>query len=221
MFSIDTRLRANGREGDLVLTEGGYKSYFASSAEAWEGITYMKARGVAGDRQRATRFLSELQAVDWRRYGQSMRSREELAEMRQRLEREQGPRNPLKAGPGGYYDIDFALMYLRLRGAGIFYKSLNTPERIDVLEQLGHLDQEEARFLREAATFFRAVDHAQRISTGHAEGSLPASQNQLEILSNLVRRWTPPHLLEEGLERALQGIRQHTRDFFTRLFGRK
>ena len=51
------------------------------------------------------------------------------------LEREQGARNPLKAERGGYYDIDFALMYLRLKGAGIFYKVLNTPQRIDVLDR--------------------------------------------------------------------------------------
>src|SRR5205814_3222476 len=126
MFAIDTRLRPNGREGDLVQSEGAYKDYFAQHAEAWEGIAYMKSRAVAGNVERATEFLHELQDVDWRRYGQSGRSRKELAQMRARLEKEQGPRNPLKAGLGGYYDIDFALMYLRLKGAGIFYKVLNT-----------------------------------------------------------------------------------------------
>ena len=30
MFTVDTRLRPNGREGDLVQTEGAYKTYFAS-----------------------------------------------------------------------------------------------------------------------------------------------------------------------------------------------
>ncbi len=72
-------------------------------------------------------------------------------------------------------------MYLRLKGAGIFYKVLNTPERIDVIEKMGHLDREDADFLREAATFYRAIDHGQRILTGHAEGSLPTSQAQLEV----------------------------------------
>ncbi len=42
--------------------------------------------------------------------------------MRLRLEKEQGEANPLKAGRGGYYDIDFALMYLRLKGAGVFLR---------------------------------------------------------------------------------------------------
>ncbi len=220
MFAVDTRLRPSGREGDLVQPEAAYKSYFASRAEAWEGITYMKSRAVAGNVERATEFLHELQDVDWRRYGQSMRSRKELAEMRGRLEREQGPRNPLKAGMGGYYDIDFALMYLRLKGAGIFYKMLNTPERIDVIEKMGHLDREDADFLREAATFYRAVDHGQRVSAGHAEGSLPTAQSQFEVLTNLVKRWTPEHLHRERLDVTMRDIRQRTREFYNRLFGR-
>ncbi|MGP8245660.1 MAG: glutamine-synthetase adenylyltransferase [Bryobacteraceae bacterium] len=220
MFTVDTRLRPNGRDGDLVQTEDTYKSYFAQRAEAWEGIAYMKTRGVAGDVERATEFLHELQDVDWRRYGQSMRSRKELAEMRARLERDQGPRNPLKAGMGGYYDIDFALMFLRLKGAGIFYKSLNTPERIDVIEKMGHLDREDADFLREAAGFYRAIDHGQRLSAGHAEGSLPTSQAQMETLTRLVRRWTPEHLHQKRLDETLRDIRQRTRALFNGFFGR-
>jgi glutamate-ammonia-ligase adenylyltransferase len=219
MFSIDTRLRPSGREGDLVQSESAYKQYFAERAEAWEGITYMKSRAVAGNLERATAFLHELQQVDWRRYGQSMRSRQDLADMRARLEREQGPRNPLKAGPGGYYDIDFALMYLRLRGAGIFYKVLNTPERIEVIEAIGHMPRSDADFLRTAATFYRAVDHGQRIATGHAEGSLPSSQAQIDVLTRLVKRWTPPELHERPLRETLDDIRQQTRRYFNRLFG--
>ena len=220
MFTIDTRLRPSGREGDLVQSEGAYKNYFDQHAEAWEGITYMKSRVVAGSAERATEFLHELQDVDWRRYGQSMRSRKELSEMRARLEKEQGPRNPLKAGIGGYYDIDFALMYLRLKGAGIFYRVLNTPERIDVIEKMGHLDREDADFLREAATFYRAIDHGQRIITGHAEGSLPTSQAQFEVLTGLVKRWTPESLHQQRLDLTLREIRQRTREFFNRLFAR-
>lgn len=220
VFTIDTRLRPNGREGALVQTEGAYKDYFAHHAEAWEGISYMKARGIAGDVEHATGFLGELQQIDWRRYGQSGRSKTELAQMRSRLEREQGPRNPLKAAPGGYYDIDFALMYLRLRSAGVFFKVLNTPERIEKLEQMGHLEREDAAQLRDAATFYRAVDHGLRISTGHAEGRLPTNREQIEILSELVRRWAPETLQDGNLGAVYKRIRQETRAFFERLFGK-
>jgi glutamate-ammonia-ligase adenylyltransferase len=219
VFTIDTRLRPNGREGALVQTVGAYKNYFESRAEAWEGISYMKARTVAGDLERGTAFLNELQQVDWQRYGQSGRSRTELAHMRQRLEREQGSRNPLKAGPGGYYDIDFVLMYLRLRGAGRFFRVLNTPARIEVIAQMGDLSRDQVEFLTQAATFFRAVDHGIRISTGHADGRLPTNPQQVAILTELVRRWTPPGLVEGTLESASRKIRRETRAFFQRVFG--
>src|SRR5260370_14932277 len=135
----------------------------------------MKSRGVAGHSDRTTEFLHKLQDVDWRRYGQSGRSRKELAQMRARLEREQASRNPLKAGRGGYYDIDFALMYLRLKGAGIFYKVLNTPQRIDVVEQMGHLEREDAHALRDSANFYRALDHGLAVWFGQTAPTAPSS----------------------------------------------
>ena len=212
MFAVDTRLRPNGVDGPLVLTESSFKEYFARNAEAWEGMAYMKSRAVAGDPKRAERFLKELQDLDWQRYGQSGRSRTDLRRMRQKLETEQGAAHPLKAGRGGYYDIDFILMYLRLKNAGVYFKVLNTPERIQVLENMGHLDSAGAKFLNEAATFYRALDHAIRVLTGHAEAKLP-SQSQVEALDALLRRWTPIPLSE------LDDIRSQTRSAFEKLFG--
>jgi glutamate-ammonia-ligase adenylyltransferase len=218
MFAVDTRLRPNGREGELVQLESGYKDYFANRAEAWEGITYMKSRAVAGNLERATQFLNELQDLDWRRYGQSGRSVKQLRQMRMRLEKEQGVENPIKAAAGGYFDIDFSLMYLRLKSAGIFYKVLNTPERIDVIEKMGHLERSDAAFLRDAATFYRALDHGLRLMHGHASGTLPKSQSQLENLMELMSRWTPDHLHDQPLELELAQIQNRTREFFDRVF---
>src|SRR6185312_12464046 len=194
VFTIDTRLRPNGREGALVQTEGAYRKYFAQKAQAWEGLSYMKARTIAGDVEKGTTFLGELQKIDWERYGRARRSREELAHMRRRLEKEQGVRNPLKAGKGGYYDIDFVLMYLRLQDAGSFYKALNTPKRIDVIVKAGGLTPSAAAFLSDAATMFRAIDHGIRVATGHAEGRLATYPSQIAVMTELVHRWAPPAL---------------------------
>jgi len=212
MFAVDTRLRPNGADGPLVLTESSFKEYFARTAEAWEGMAYMKSRAVAGDAKRAERFLKELQDLDWQRYGQSGRSRTDLRRMRQKLESEQGAAHPRKARRGGYYDSDFILMYLRLKNGGVYFKVLNTPERIQVLENMGHLDRAGAKFLNEAATFYRALDHAIRVLTGHAEAKLP-SQSQVEALAALLRRWTPIPLSD------VDDIRSHTRNAFEKLFG--
>ncbi len=218
MFTVDTRLRPNGSAGALLQSEAAYKEYFAKHAEAWEGIAYMKARAVAGDTEHATTFLNELQKVDWRRYGQSGRSKKDLRQMRLRLEKEQGPDHPLKAGHGGFYDIDFSLMFLRLKAGGLFYKVLNTPERINIIEATGHLERADAEFLLDAATFYRAVDHSLRVYSGHAEASLPNSEAHLQILTELVHRWTPEHRNGQPLKAELAKIQNRTREIFHRLF---
>ncbi len=218
LFSIDTRLRPNGSAGAIVQPASAYHDYFAKSAAAWEGISYMKARAVAGNIESATAFLNALQEVDWRRYGQSGRSRNDLKHMRMRLEREQGASNPLKAGAGGFYDIDFSLLYLRLKGAGLFYTVLNTPARIDIIEKMGHLERADAEFLLDAATFYRAIDHGLRIYSGHAEGNLPTSDAQLAALTSLVHRWVPERLTAQPLPAQLDHIRHRTREIFDRLF---
>jgi len=218
MFAVDTRLRPNGSAGALVQSEAAYKGYFANHAEAWEGIAYMKARAVAGDLEHATKFLNELQQVDWRRYGQSGRSKKDLRQMRARLEKEQGQDYPLKSGHGGFYDIDFALLFLRLKAGGLFYKALNTPERVDIIEATGHLERADAEFLLDAATFYRAVDHALRVYSGHAQASLPQSESHLGALTELVRRWIPEHRSEQPIQAELAKIQNHTRTIFERLF---
>ncbi len=218
MFTVDTRLRPNGSAGALLQSEAAYKEYFAKSAEAWEGIAYMKARAVAGDTERATTFLNELQKVDWRRYGQSGRSKKDLRQMRMRLEKEQGPDHPLKAGHGGFYDIDFSLLFLRLKAGGLFFKVLNTPERINIIEATGHLERADAEFLLDAATFYRAVDHALRVYSGHAEASLPNSEANLQVLTELVHRWIPENRNGQPLKAELAKIQNRTREIFDRLF---
>jgi len=217
-LTLDTRLRPDGREGTLVQTESKYVEYFSTKAEAWEGIAYMKARAIAGDIERATTFLSELQQVDWRRYGQSGRSKQDLRQMRLRLQREGGTANPLKAGFGGYYDADFILMYLRLKGAGMFFKSLNTPERIDIVEKMGHLERADAEFLLRATTFFRALDHGLRIITGRSGQALPAAPSEAEMLVDLLHRWTGDRKIESTLDTELLTIQAGMRRLFDSIF---
>lgn len=138
--------------------------------------------------------------------------------MRLRLQREQGSLTSLKAGEGGYYDADFILMYLRLKGAGLFFKSLNTPERIDIVEKMGHLERGDAEFLLEATTFFRALDHAIRVVTGRAEENLPASGPEHDMITELVHRWAAGKPSAPTLEEELATLRRRMRRLFDSVF---
>ena len=217
IFTVDTRLRPMGRDGELVQTESSFKRYFAERAEAWEGIAYMKARAVAGDPQRGTRFLSELQEVDWRRYGTSSDLGPMLVTMRRKLEEEQGRTHPFKAGAGGYYDIDFILMHLRLRDAGLFFPSLNTPERIEVLRTTRSLTAGQADTLAKLAIFFRSLDHGIRVSTGPTN-RIPTSRSQRELVTELLRRWSGVQPNEKPLADVVTQVRTETRQLFSEVF---
>lgn len=218
IFSVDARLRPYGREGDLVQTKKSFIEYFSHQAEAWEGIAYMKARAVAGPADRATQFLEELQKVDWRRHGQSMRAKKQLSDMRSRIERELGREHPLKAGRGGYYDIDFLLLYLRLKSGGIFFRVLNTPERIEVIERMGHLEADDAEFLREAALFYRAIDHGIRLYAGQSPQQLPGAAAAREALAVLLEKWIPGRRRGRSLEEEIVVMQERTRETFERMF---
>ncbi|HKS95368.1 MAG TPA: hypothetical protein VJV74_04455, partial [Terriglobia bacterium] len=54
-FSVDTRLRPRGSQGELVVTPAQLEDYFRSEAQAWEALTYAKLRPIAGSQQLAIR----------------------------------------------------------------------------------------------------------------------------------------------------------------------
>ena len=218
LFTIDSRLRPMGRDGPLIQTESRFKQYFSHQAEAWEAITYMKARAIAGDLAQGTKFLAELQDVDWRRYGVRGDPASDVVVMRRKIEDAHGTTQPINAGPGGYFDVDFILMYLRLRNAGLFFPSLNTPERIEVLHATKALGHQQAATLARAAQFLRALDHAVRVAGGPSARKIPVSVSQTEIVSELVGRWSSVKIGPGGFRDAFEQVRGETREVFQRIF---
>ena len=109
-------------------------------------------------------------------------------------------------------------MYLRLRGAGLFYKSLNTPERIDVVEKMGHLDRADADFLLLATSYFRALDHAIRLVTGRSEEKIPGAPARRAMVAELLQRWTGRPTSATRLDAELLGVQKEMRRIFEQIF---
>ena len=219
IFSVDARLRPRGRDGELVQTESAFEDYFAHHAEAWESISYMKARTVAGDLDRGRGFLEKIQRHCWRRFGQDADLAKLLREMRGRLEAEQGRANPLKTGVGGYYDLDFILLYLRLRNAGVFFEYLSTPHRVEIVRAYGSVSEEQAEKLRRYAVFFRALDHAIRAATGRPATTLPVSMALQDTLVELLSRWSAIRPVSQPLAAVVEEARRGARALFREVLG--
>lgn len=218
MFSIDTRLRPLGRDGELVQTEKQFLTYLGGRAESWEALTYMKARTVAGDVHAGEGFLARLQEVLWQHFAHREELGSLLARMRARLEAEQGEAKPLKSGRGGYYDVDFILMYWRLLHAESFYASLNTPQRIEIIRRTSPEHDADLDVLLRTTTILRSLDHGTRLSKGTSSHALPPTEWQRELLAELVARWLPAQDRTTPLVDLVESARRAARAVFNEAF---
>ncbi len=219
LFAVDTRLRPRGQEGELVVTEDALLSYLGEAAQVWEALTYLKACPVAGNIELGRRVVLRLGTRLLDRFASHPKLESEFWEMRRRLEKKvAAPPSNTKTAPGGYYDVDFAVSYLRLRHRVAVPPGANMAEQIVALRSAGLITGEDARTLTEGASFLRSVDHAIRLVTGKAALGLPEHVGQAEAVEKLMRRWG---LVagEEALPQRLHATQQQVRYVYRRLVG--
>jgi glutamate-ammonia-ligase adenylyltransferase len=219
VFAVDTRLRPRGQEGELVVTEEELLSYFAESAHVWEALTYLKAFPVGGSIEQARELVARLSAAVMERFAAFPKLEDELQEMRRRLEREVFvPPSNTKTAPGGYYDIDFALSFLRLRHRVLLPPGANTLQQISALRSAGVISEVDANQAATGAAFLRSVDHAIRLVTGKAAEGLPEKIGHAETVENQTRRWGLIGT-EDSLAARLREVQQQIRYVYRRLVG--
>ncbi len=108
LYSIDARLRPNGRAGLLVSGIEAFKRYQAEEAWVWELQALTRARPVAGDTQTASIFAAIRQQVLTTTRDRTL-LKTEVRDMRGRIRAERGDANVLKDGRGGLLDIEFVV----------------------------------------------------------------------------------------------------------------
>jgi len=219
IFPVDTRLRPRGQEGELVVTLDGLLTYIAEDAQAWELLTYLKVHPLAGNPRLGQAAVDRVQAAIYDRFSTYKDFEGELHQMRRRLEREVTvPSSNTKTAPGGYYDVDFAVSYMRLRGRVAALPGANMAEQIAALRAAKAISAEDATALTGGAGFLRSLDHIIRLVTGKAPNGLPDNGAHAETAESVARRW---NLISEGqtLPPMLQETQQRLRYVYRRLVG--
>ncbi len=224
LFAVDTRLRPRGQEGELVVTGDTLINYVREAAQVWEALTYLKACPVAGNIGLGRQVVSRLVVSLLDRFASYPDLEGELHQMRRRLEREVVvPPLNTKTAPGGYYDVDFAVSYLRLRHRVALPPGANIARQIDRLCAAGLISNEDARALSDGAAILRSVDHAIRLVTGKPAVGLPEHVGHAESVESLAREWglvTGSVATGEGwLARRLRETQQQVRYVYRRLVG--
>jgi glutamate-ammonia-ligase adenylyltransferase len=203
----------------LVVTLEELLNYIGEDAQAWELLTYLKVHPLAGNPQLGRAVTDRLQAAIFHRFSTYVDFEGELHQMRRRLEREVVvPSSNTKTAPGGYYDVDFAVSYLRLRCRVAALPGANMAEQIASLRAADGLSAEDAAALTEGAGFLRSVDHIVRLVTGKAPSGLPENGAHAETAESVARHW---NLIREGqtLAGRLQETQQQLRYVYRRLLG--
>jgi glutamate-ammonia-ligase adenylyltransferase len=219
VVAVDTRLRPRGSEGEMVITEDALLEYAAAAAQPWEAVTYLKACPVAGDPELARRVTARLAERIFDRFGSDTDLAPALRGMRHRLEKEPRPRPSLtKTAAGGYYDVDFAVSYLRIRHHLAVPPGSNMAEQIKALREGGILSDSESQVLIAAAGFLRALDHAGRLVRGRPARGIPEHPGEAEEVEHLLRLWgfLPSEGAPNSLPERLNQVRNQTRAFYSK-----
>ncbi len=165
VFRVDMRLRPWGDGSDLAIHLSALQKYFTMHGRAWERFAWLKARVVG---QIDQPFYEEIQALIKPfvfRYYVDYSAFSALREMKSLIQNQVAQREDLdniKLGAGGIRDIEFIVQAFQLIYGGRHPQLQVKPclEAMQVLRELGYLEQITYDNLQAAYRFLRRLEHA-------------------------------------------------------------
>jgi len=222
-FRVDLRLRPEGRMGGVVLSLEGYRTYLTERAELWERQALIKARFSAGHAGVAARFFDLVRPFVFRP-GVDPDIVEAVRGMKAQIDkslRAKGvQRRHVKLGVGGIREVEFLVQALQLLYSGDdpWLRERNSLRAIFRLTERGYLPQSLGRFLGEALTFLRTVEHRLQILDEFQTHTLPEDAASLGRLARRLGSTLPPtearRRFEAEYRRVTQGVHRAFAEFF-------
>ncbi|MBP9111753.1 MAG: bifunctional [glutamate--ammonia ligase]-adenylyl-L-tyrosine phosphorylase/[glutamate--ammonia-ligase] adenylyltransferase [Polyangiaceae bacterium] len=217
-YELDTRLRPSGNAGLLVTSMEAFHSYHSNQAADWERQALLRARVVAGDVDLEKRLTSELDHVVFSKgaldlaefFRIRMRMLEELSVERQ------GVYDP-KLGVGALVDVEFFIQLKQLE-YGAAYKAVHTMHALDELKRRKRVTAADAKILREAYQYFRALELRFRAQFGNGRPfAISASMTGALTFARRLGHRRPGHEIEDLLQ-SLRETRRKVRGLYAKHF---
>ncbi|WP_407922449.1 bifunctional [glutamate--ammonia ligase]-adenylyl-L-tyrosine phosphorylase/[glutamate--ammonia-ligase] adenylyltransferase [Acidihalobacter prosperus] len=166
LYEIDIRLRPSGASGLLVSSLDAFSLYQQDQAWVWEHQALVRARFIAGAPSVASGFAAIRERTLCRERAPAA-LRREVREMRERMWRTLGSRDPvqfdLKKDPGGIADIEFLVQYnvlLHARAHPALVRYTDNIRLLQALAEAGVMDPADAALLTDAYKAYRDRTHA-------------------------------------------------------------
>jgi glutamate-ammonia-ligase adenylyltransferase len=192
IYKIDTRLRPEGKKGELVVAMHRYQEYLEKRAEPWERLALVRHRVLLGGRRVRRQLKHRIEKFVYCP-GWDPAVVAELARIRLRMELElgkeaEGHRFHLKAGTGGLVDVEFATQLLQMK-YGAASKELRVPNTLTALQRLlcGHLiTKTQYSTLWDGYEFLRLLENRLRMASPSGGPHFPRSPGSMSKVFRLL-----------------------------------
>lgn len=175
LYAIDMRLRPAGNAGPLASTFAGFERYQRKEAWVWEHMALTRARVLSRDKA----FREEIEATIHACISAKQdpnRLLKQVAEMRERLERDKPAQGPwdLKMRSGGLLDCEFLAQYWQLAHGHSHPEILlgSTEEVFKAIDRAEILPEEDVEELAGAVRFLRRLQGYLRLTLGETPGDI-------------------------------------------------
>jgi len=139
LYSVDSRLRPNGKAGTLVSSVNAFARYQEHEAWIWEHQALTRARAICGDPTLAATF-NNIRTHTLSKARQASKLKSEVVNMRQKMHTQadiSSGHQQLKQLPGGLGDIEFIAQYGILTNAAEYQQLLLPTDTYGQLQALG------------------------------------------------------------------------------------
>ena len=176
LYRVDLKLRPWGKSGPLFLTVDETENYYQASTEAWERLTWLRARCVAGNAGLGQELLARLRPFVFIR-SMSSDDLERFVEIKGEMARVRARSGQwhVKLGQGGIRDIEFFVQILQLISAARHaeLRTTNTLEVLESLRKLNFIGAEEEQDIRAAYLFLRRLENRLQMADEKQLHALP------------------------------------------------
>jgi glutamate-ammonia-ligase adenylyltransferase len=187
VFRTDMRLRPFGDSGPLVASFDVMEEYYLVHGREWERYALIKARVIAGDRERGQELMNTLRPFVYRRYLDygAFESLREMKELIARQVKRKGLEHNVKLGAGGIREIEFIGQAFQLIRGGR-EPALQVRDICSVLKILAdqqYLPAYAVKELLQAYDFLRRVENRLQQLADRQTHLLPNAEHARERLA--------------------------------------
>lgn len=217
VYRVDMRLRPFGEAGPLAISFAGTEHYYEIHGRAWERYALVKARAIAGDKDKAQELFEILRPFIYRRYVDytAMDSLRDLKRMIKTEVRKKSMENNIKLGAGGIREIEFIVQAFQLVHGGRD-KVLQGRSLLPMLKYLAEQDYiavKDAQELEAAYVFLRRAENRLQEWNDQQTHDLPDDEAQQQVLAETMGYASYAEFMQE-LNAYRQMVQQHFDDVF-------